>query len=230
MTEAEWLECDSPVPMLRCLQGDASDRKLRLFGCVCCRRHWHLLTDERSRMAVEMAELWADGLATEAELEAAQSAADQAKDDRVLARHDSEYSNSERFTNAARAAGLLATVNPFSTDRCLVVAGYCRVIALHETGERDRPESDDISLCTIIRDIFGNPFRPATFSPAWRTDTAVSLARGMYESRDFSAMPILADALQDAGCDSDDILAHCRDANATHVRGCWVVDLVLGKE
>ena len=82
--------------------------------------------------------------------------------------------------------------------------------------------------CRIIRDVFGNPFRPVAFSPEWRTDTAVSLARGMYETRDFSAMPILADALQDAGCDSDDVLYHCRDANAAHVRGCWAVDLVLG--
>jgi hypothetical protein len=81
----------------------------------------------------------------------------------------------------------------------------------------------------IVRDIFGNPFRPVAFDPEWRTDTAVAVARGMYESRDFSAMPILADALQDVGCDNDDVLNHCRDATATHVRGCWVVDLVLGK-
>jgi hypothetical protein len=84
-------------------------------------------------------------------------------------------------------------------------------------------------LAELVRDIFGNPFRPVTFSPSWRTDTAVSLARQMYESREFSAMPILADALQDAGCDNDDILNHCRDAKQVHVRGCWVVDLVLGK-
>jgi hypothetical protein len=83
--------------------------------------------------------------------------------------------------------------------------------------------------CALIRDIFGNPFRPVAFDPAWRTDTAVSLAKHMYENRDFSAMPILADALQDAGCDSDDILSHCRDEKQPHVRGCWVVDLVLGK-
>ena len=69
---------------------------------------------------------------------------------------------------------------------------------------------------------------PSPSPPAWRTDTALSLARQMYESRDFSAMPILADALQDAGCDSDDILNHCRGPGP-HVRGCWVVDLVLGK-
>jgi hypothetical protein len=81
----------------------------------------------------------------------------------------------------------------------------------------------------LIRDIVGNPFRPVAFDAAWRTSTATALARQMYESRDFGAMPILADALQDAGCDNEDVLNHCRDANATHVRGCWVVDLVLGK-
>ena len=74
-----------------------------------------------------------------------------------------------------------------------------------------------------------NPFRPVAFAPEWRTDTAVTLARQMYESREFSAMPILADALQDAGCDSEAILAHCRDTALAHVRGCWVIDLVLGK-
>ena len=73
-----------------------------------------------------------------------------------------------------------------------------------------------------------NPFRPIAFSPEWRTDTAASLARHMYESHEFGAMPILADALQDAGCDSDPILNHCR-SEGPHVRGCWVVDLVLGK-
>jgi hypothetical protein len=81
---------------------------------------------------------------------------------------------------------------------------------------------------TLIRDIFGNPFRPVTFSPAWRTDAVLTLARQMYDSRDFSAMPILADALQDAGCDNEDILNHCR-SDGPHVRGCWVADLVLGK-
>ena len=69
----------------------------------------------------------------------------------------------------------------------------------------------------------------AVFSPEWHTDTVASLARQMYESREFGAMPILADALQDAGCDSDHVLNHCRDAEATHVRGCWVVDALLGK-
>ncbi|MBM3982131.1 MAG: hypothetical protein FJ304_18080 [Planctomycetes bacterium] len=81
-----------------------------------------------------------------------------------------------------------------------------------------------------MNEVHGNPFRPVAFAPEWRTDTAIALARTMYESREFGAMPILADALQDAGCDNDDILNHCRDAAQVHVRGCWVVDLVLGKE
>src|SRR5204862_7016701 len=91
-------------------------------------------------------------------------------------------------------------------------------------------KAESLHHVRLLRDIFGNPFRPVAFSPEWRTDTAIALARQMYESREFGATPILADALQDAGCDNDDILAHCRDASATHVRGCWVVDLVLGKE
>ncbi len=80
-----------------------------------------------------------------------------------------------------------------------------------------------------LRDIFGNPFHPVAFSPSWRTSTAVALASQMYESREFGAMPILGDALQDTGCDSADILDHCRGPGP-HVRGCWVVDLVLDKE
>jgi hypothetical protein len=92
----------------------------------------------------------------------------------------------------------------------------------------EHPTVPDHGKCGLLRDIFGNPFRPVTFAPDWRTDTAVSLAQQMYEARKFSAMPILADALQDAGCDNDDILAHCR-GEGPHVRGCWVVDLVLGK-
>ena len=99
----------------------------------------------------------------------------------------------------------------------------------------DQPGLDAIDKQTtivsakLVRDIFGNPFSPVVFDPEWRTSTAVALAKQMYDARDFSAMPILADALQDAGCDNDDILNHCRDANGVHVRGCWIVDLVLGK-
>jgi hypothetical protein len=95
-------------------------------------------------------------------------------------------------------------------------------------GEAQRNKSEK-AQCGLLREIFGNPFRPATVDPDWLTSTVVALARQMYEARDFSIMPILADALQDAGCDNDDILTHCR-GDGPHVRGCWVVDLLLGKK
>jgi hypothetical protein len=82
--------------------------------------------------------------------------------------------------------------------------------------------------CSLLSDIFGNPFRPVVFSKIWRTDSAVSLAQKMYESYDFSLMPLLADLLQDAGCDNPQILEHCRGPGP-HVRGCFVVDACLGK-
>ncbi len=89
-------------------------------------------------------------------------------------------------------------------------------------------DEEQAAQADLIRDIFGNPFRPATADPRWLTISAVALAQHMYQSRDFSPMPALADALQDAGCDSEDILSHCRGPGP-HVRGCWVVDLLLGK-
>jgi hypothetical protein len=97
--------------------------------------------------------------------------------------------------------------------------------------EQQRPFSLASKYITdCVRDILGNPFRPVTLDLSWVTSTvlALALAQQMYDSRDFSAMPILADALQDAGCDNEDILNHCRQ-QGEHVRGCFVVDLVLGK-
>ena len=93
----------------------------------------------------------------------------------------------------------------------------------------------------LLREVFGNPFatrrarktdprRGRMFDAGWRTDTVLSLANQMYDSGEFGAMAILADALQDAGCDNDDILSHCRDAKQAHVRGCWVCDLILEKQ
>jgi hypothetical protein len=126
-----------------------------------------------------------------------------------------------------------------TTPRENFLAYRCAQLAVHRPSENritTRPAWECAREATgpqqpgLLRDIFGNPFRPVNFAAEWRTDTVIALAGPMYESRDFSAMPILADALQDAGCTNDDILDHCRDASATHVRGCWVVDLVLGKE
>jgi hypothetical protein len=80
------------------------------------------------------------------------------------------------------------------------------------------------------RDVVGNLFRPISFDPAWLTETVVALARSIYEANAFDRMPILADALEEAGCDAVEVLIHCRNPNQTHVRGCWVVDSVLGRK
>ena len=89
-----------------------------------------------------------------------------------------------------------------------------------------------IRECALLRDIVGNPFRPVTLDPAWLrwNDGCVpKIAQSIYEERRFGELPILADALEDAGCDNADILAHCRGPEP-HVRGCWAVDAILGKE
>jgi hypothetical protein len=98
--------------------------------------------------------------------------------------------------------------------------------AQEEPGPEFAAERAGRQVAAVVRDIFGNPFRPVPFSPSWRTDTVITLARAMHESHDYSAMPILADALEDAGCTSADVLEHCRGPGP-HVRGCWVVDSVL---
>jgi hypothetical protein len=94
-------------------------------------------------------------------------------------------------------------------------------------GKGNVPPAEQVAL---LREIFGNPFRPVAVDPAWLTSDVLALARGIYEEKAFDRMPILADALQDAGCANEDVLTHCRDVTQLHVRGCWVVDLVLGKQ
>jgi len=85
------------------------------------------------------------------------------------------------------------------------------------------------STAHLIRDIFGNPFRPTAFDPRWRAVEVLKLGRAIYADRAFDRLPVLADALMDAGCSDEEVLSHCR-GDGPHVRGCWVVDLVLGKE
>ena len=218
MTEAEWLACEDPMPMLAFLSGCGAERKMRLFTVACARLVWDRLTEDITRDAVAAAERCADGVPWETELKQFCDA---------LYRHPVERGRAARangftlWTSEELAAYFTAL--KATAARC-GLAQWSSGIAWPQAVTLTGPQQP-----ALLRDIFGNPFRPVTFSPNWRTDTAVTRARTMYESRDFSAMPILADALQDAGCDSADILTHCR-SDGPHVRGCWVVDLVLGKE
>src|SRR5205814_6145026 len=91
-----------------------------------------------------------------------------------------------------------------------------------------RITEEQAAQAALLRDIVGNPFRPVTTDPAWLTSDVVAIAMSIYAERAFDRLPILADALQDAGCQNADVLGHCR-GDGPHVRGCWAVDLVLGK-
>jgi hypothetical protein len=235
------------------------DRKPRLFMVACARRIWHLVVDPRSREAISIAERFADGLATEEERMNSERAARHAADDAEAAVDPfvevtdeevvelpgchSAMAKSSAADAAARCvmpSERLPAASPAIRERNGFVAAAAGdavgavidaalAVEHSEIAEQTACASERAAQAALLRDIFGNPFRPVSLSPEWRTDTAVTLAQQMYESRDFSAMPILADVLQDAGCDSADTLAHCRGLGP-HVRGCWVVDLVLEKE
>jgi hypothetical protein len=225
VTEAEWLATTDPQPMLDFLRGRASERKLRLFACANCRSAWHLLEDdrsarhlfedERSRAAVDATERYADGAATAKELDAAY------RRYRRLVLRTVAQPTPERYKPALHALGTAASRLP----RDLLVRVLPGVVG---------PASPD-----LLRDIF-QPFRtvPAVDLAllAWNDGTVPRLARTAYENRDLPAgtltparLALLADALEDAGCADAVLLGHLRGPGP-HVRGCWVVDLLLGKE
>jgi hypothetical protein len=239
VTEREWLGATDPAPMLEFLRGKASDRKLRLFGCACCHRIWHLPDSEvESHNAVNVAERFADGEVGETELrEAERMALDAWYPDEATEREQMGFQATAAF---ASTTGLTFTrtmpdgrVVQHETWAAIQYCLGCVLWIAARDEERGRFEQDRDSRFRLwaadtMRCVVGNPFRSVAADPAWRTPTVVALARQMYESREFAAMPILADALQDTGCDNADVLDHCR-GDGPHVRGCWVVDLVLGK-
>jgi hypothetical protein len=243
MTEAEWLACESPREMVAGLGAAPRERPLRLFASACCRRLSQHFKDACCALMIEVSDRFADGEASGDELNAtfdevaeAQEAihwgdgdaVDQASVEAVLGLREG-LELSQVFEGTGEVAASLAASEAHERI-CTPGRHWRETDAERHEVEEAGARKEHATQATLLRDIFGNPFRPVTFDPAWRTDTALALARQMYESREFSAMPILADALQDAGCDNTDILSHCRDTNAAHVRGCWVVDLVLGKE
>jgi hypothetical protein len=211
VTEAEWLACEDPQQMLLAVSAGAGERRLRLFACGFCRAlkkdyPWFL----GKARAVEVAEQHADGLASDHELRAAAAAAE-------MDVHDPMRDQPWVWITALEYM-YIYVADPSARQAAQLL---CQA-APQQFEDRKR-------ACSLLRDIFGNPFCPVSFSAEWLTDTTLALARQMYESRDFSAMPILADALQDAGCDNEDLLNHCRQPGK-HVRGCWALDLILGKE
>jgi hypothetical protein len=217
MTVTEWLACEDPVRLLKSLGRGCCKRKRRLFGCACCRRVWHLIPDTRSRNAVLVAERFADGEASAIDLKEAKT--------RAKVAYDKSKGCGPPYHRHHSATACYCVAMKNAGDA--IHAWHGSVAAVQVAGGDWHVER--AALVHLLRDIFGNPFRPVTVEPGWLTSDVVALARSIYDERNFTATPILADALQDAGCENADVLSHCRDPQLTHVRGCWVVDLVLGK-
>jgi hypothetical protein len=203
--ELTWLALDEPGPMIEFLWNKVSDRKVRLFNCACCRG----VSGPAIWQAVEVAERYADGRASPDALAIARNTV-------IAMSADWPLTGTPTFADVAVEA--TSDQNSFS-DHC-VAYGYPAAASICPAAPR------------LLRDIFGPlPFRTVTVNPSWLTwnhGTVPAIARHVYDNRAFHDLPILADALEDAGCTDADILAHCR-GGGEHVRGCWVVDLLLGK-
>jgi hypothetical protein len=218
MTEAEWLACADPRRLLDYLEvyhkaarTKGGRRKLRLLACACCRRLWHLAKTDKGRRGVEVAERYADGLAGKEELRAAREVDEPGWDDLWSA---AQYALKEKPQEAT---------GPMALHHYLL-GGAGTDVAEERRGQ-----------CGLIRETFGNPFRPVTVKPAWQAPQVAALAQAAYDRRELPAgtldparLAVLANALEDAGFDQTDLLDHLRGPGP-HVRGCWVIDLLLGK-
>ena len=250
MKRAEWPNSQKPSDMLHALlKAKKRGRKFRLFACACCRSVWRLLSDPRSSQGVEVAEAVADGLLSEMQALEAFNAASAVYDETFASGPGSSGTAdgrrlSQASLEAAQAvpATLLKYETPQSAQWHASIVSYQTITAatldeaqLHPEGpiaEYARTSAAarvSTAQADVLRCIFGNPFRRVTVKRAWLTSTAVSLAHAIYDDRAFDRLPILADALEDAGCDNADILNHCRQPG-DHVRGCWALDLILAKE
>ena len=226
VTESEWLECPGPTKMLEWLhQSRTSQRKLRLFACACCRYIWHLLTDERSRKAVEVAEQYADGEATTEELAGARRDAR-----KVCSRYTSESS-----WYPAAAAGYASEYRAWRGGWNVAEA-----VASHSI-HPGQQEGTGVrwAQADLLRDIFGPlAFRRVSVLSSgltWNGRTVVCLAQSAYDDRhlpygtlDQARLAALADALEESGYSDAELLGHLRGPGP-HVRGCHAVDAILGR-
>jgi hypothetical protein len=244
MTEQEWLTCADPTPMLEFLGDRGSGRKLRLLTVACCRRIWPLVMEAQCRQAVEIAERFADRLVAAEAQEAAHIVAE-----RVL--REVEDNEAPQFSGVAYATAYAAS---YTSHEKTTVWLACRAgvnaacAAAHALSDQYASESEVVAAthaefaaqAALVRDLFRNPFRSSPPLPHavlnWNDGTVRCLAQAIYEDRklpegtlDTARLAILADALLDAGCDDEELLSHLR-SSGPHVRGCWAVDLILGKE
>jgi hypothetical protein len=228
-SERTWLTTTTPGSLLRTLRGKRLPRQRRLFAVACCRRVLDRLADPASRRAVEVAESFADGAVDREALQAAHDAA-QGVAQQLFARV-------QRSSRVAEAAAwdawrlAYAAQGTCSASRLEVPSEAVIKWATHVSAARGAEEKQ--AHCHLIRDIFGNPFRPwPALDQAWLVwdgGTVARLARAAYDERAFERLPVVADALEEAGCTDPDLLGHLR-ATTPHARGCWALDLLLGMD
>lgn len=222
-----WQSADSILGLLSYLPPDRPERKLRLFGLACCKRVAHLMTDREAIDALERIQECIESRTMNVVLEeirsSSQRLADRADAAVIMGQGKSELGEDGHihFANCSP----YAMANPRPAQAALDVSSRVRWALDYIGIDRDQEMKEH---CGIFRDILGNPFRPVALDPRWLTSTVLDLANLIYSERQFERMPLLGDALMDAGCDNDEVIKHCHGPGP-HVLGCWVVDLLLRK-
>jgi hypothetical protein len=230
LSEEEWGAChDDPAALLEYLgnSGWCTTRKFRLFCCAAARRIAPLI-EFNTEALLRAAEADAEGGADPAELAKALALVEAYRNptnNRVRRRRHGWFKAQPWRWNALYA--LLLALDP-SNQGNEWRASVC-IAGLEMWPPGEEPAGELSARVALVRDIFENPFRPPSqrIDPQRLTSTVVALARGIAVDQAFDRLPILADAWEESGCDNPDVLAHCR-GSSPHVRGCWVVDLVLG--
>jgi hypothetical protein len=243
MTEAEWLACNHPAHMLAGLGHKPSQRKRRLYVCAACRRIWHLVPDERSRAAVLVAERFADGLTGGVELDVSRAEA------KAVLKEQKSQQAIEWASRACYCAAMKKSGDAMKVWLSVLYAAQQQhpAVRVGELGSwnrftrrKDVVETELSCLAAMLRDIFGPlSFRRMDVRTAWLSwndGTVPKLAQAAYDERllpagqlDPTRLAVLADALEEAGCSDADVLTHLRRPGP-HVRGCWPVDLLLGRK
>jgi hypothetical protein len=229
-----WQECAEPEAMNDHFGKRFTERKSRLIMLACCQRHPGFMKHSSVRPSLAMlVKHYADPNAPNKPLDSPVARTLH----KALDKHTDQMisrPNCNQKAFAMRCAVLVAAEPASVMARQGYTLAQLVYSCIHSIAtanvKTNRPDPAEwAAQADILREVLGNPFKPVKLKPAWLTDTVVALARHAYQTEDFSTLPILADALQDAGCENEDILNHCRDPKQVHVRGCWVVDLVLQK-
>jgi hypothetical protein len=235
MIPLEWVEGNGVSELIKSIQGLLGPRRTRLLAVAFCDRVAHVLRHDVCRDWIEVASRYADKKSHRMDMAKAHSTAKDIYD---------------RFgqPTALRGIAIQSTLRAFVYTLQPALRNYPQVVARaaaeasgyaasDETGQivvgidRVAFAAESGAQLQLLRDVLGRPDDVSVSGTSdwlgWHGGLVPKLARGIYEDRAFDRMPILGDALEDIGCADEAILAHCRGPGP-HVRGCWVVDTLLG--